>query len=139
MYCRVADKRLLSRLKHDVIPLSHRFGDLPLSEWKKIRKKYVFKPADGSGSKGVYLGEKISMKKLEELSSDSVAQEYCPPPHGVTDPLSLDVSQTKYDFRVITRDCDVLGVMTRHFSGQVMEMRSDAAGFRLALREKECW
>ena len=109
-----------------------------MSEWKKIRKRFVFKPADGSGSKGVYLGEKISMKKLEELSSDSVAQEYCPPPHGVSDPHS-DESHTKYDFRVITRDCDILGVMTRHFTGQVMEMRSFSAGFRMALREKECW
>jgi hypothetical protein len=108
-----------------------------MDEWKKIRKKYVFKPADGSGSRGVYLGEKISMKKLEELHSDSVAQEYCPPPHSPVDTYST--TETKYDLRIITRDSDILGVMTRHFSGQVMEMRSSDAGFKIAIPDHVCW
>jgi hypothetical protein len=133
-YVRIADKRQLLHLKHTVVPNTVRLGDVSFNDWMKIRKDFVFKPPDGSGSKGVYLGHKISVKKLKELDPNSIAQEFCTPPIS-----SLDQIQTKYDFRVVTHDDQILGVMSRHFTGQVMEMRSEHSGFRISLPVGVCW
>ena len=130
-YVRVADKRLLPLMEHDVVPATIPLSSKPMEFWGKNKKKYVFKPASGNASKGVYRGDKISVTKLKTLPMDeTLAQEFCPP--GESDDGS------KYDLRVYTSGDQILGVASRQFTGQVMEMRSENSGFRAALPENVC-
>eukprot|EP01006_Ploeotia_vitrea_P033250 TRINITY_DN65375_c0_g1_i1.p1 TRINITY_DN65375_c0_g1~~TRINITY_DN65375_c0_g1_i1.p1 ORF type:complete len:489 (+),score=52.22 TRINITY_DN65375_c0_g1_i1:68-1468(+) len=129
-YARVADKRLLKNIQHEVVPLCQQLSDRPMEEWCKIKKGWVFKPPDGAASKGVYRGDKVSNSKLKELPPDTIAQQYCPP--GVSE------DGAKFDVRVFTHGTQIIGLATRHFSGQVMEMRSSLSGFRAALPEGAC-
>jgi len=145
-YVRVADKRNLPIISDkilnstiemdeysfkDIIPLTLSMNEKSMDEWIKERKKWVFKPPEGNGSKGVYRGDKISATKLKSLPMEStLAQEYCPP--------STSEDGTKLDFRVFTRDNDVLGLATRHFTGQVMEMKGKKSGFKMALPDSVC-
>eukprot|EP00033_Pygsuia_biforma_P003470 GCRY01003800.1.p1 GENE.GCRY01003800.1~~GCRY01003800.1.p1 ORF type:complete len:406 (-),score=111.19 GCRY01003800.1:444-1661(-) len=143
VYIRTADKRNLSLIDHPVVPKSFTLSEKPLEEWAKIKKGYVFKPPSGNGSKGVYRGDKLSKTKLAQLSPQTVVQEYCAPPsHTPTASAQEDDPKlghtTKYDIRVYTCDTTILGVVSRHFTGQVMEMRSDDAGFKAALPEGIC-
>lgn len=142
-YVRIADKRnlglILQKIEsfetqpiyHSVVPKILSMKEKTIEEWTKERKKWVFKPPEGNGSKGVYRGDKISATKLKTLPIETtLAQEYCPP--------SISEDGTKLDFRVFTRDTFVLGLATRHFTGQVMEMRSKKSGFKMALPESVC-
>eukprot|EP01059_Diplonema_ambulator_P000784 TRINITY_DN1062_c1_g1_i1.p1 TRINITY_DN1062_c1_g1~~TRINITY_DN1062_c1_g1_i1.p1 ORF type:complete len:420 (+),score=50.06 TRINITY_DN1062_c1_g1_i1:68-1327(+) len=129
-YARVADKRALMKINHDVIPKTYYLSDKPIEEWQKVKKNYVFKPANGNGSKGVYRGDKISNSKLATLPPSTLVQEYCTP--------AVSEDGTKYDIRVYTQDRTILAVATRQFSGQVMEMNSPQSGFRTVLPPDAC-
>lgn len=121
-YVRIADKRNLLRLKHPVNPESMRFSQRGIGEWQGDRKRWVFKPPQGSAAKGVYRGDKLTVNKLLTLPPDTIVQKIIAPP------IANDGS--KYDIRVYTRDAEILAVVARHYGGQVMEMRSELAGFR---------
>ncbi len=122
-YVRTADKRLLAHQNHPLIPKAYFLSEKSLSEWEPLRKRFVFKPLNGAASKGVYRGDRISLKKLAELPpDDTLVQELTPPPYAA--------DGTKYDIRVFTCDNEILGIASRHFSGQVMEMRSEGSGIR---------
>lgn len=129
-YVRIADKRNLIRLKHPLNPVASLLRDRPLSEWISERHRWVFKPPQGAGSKGVYRGDKISVSKLQTLPPDTLVQGH------VLAPRSEDGS--KYDLRVYTRDDDILAMVSRHFTGQVMEMQSLLSGVREAVPESAC-
>lgn len=116
-------------MKDPVVPVAYLLKDKPIEEWGKIKKNFVFKPPEGAGSKGVYRGDKISITTLKKLEPDTVAQEFCPPPTS---------EGTKYDVRVYTRDTDILALVSRHFTGQVMEMRSSDSGFKAVLPDDVC-
>ena len=58
-------------------------------------------------------------------------QEFVPPKVDRTD-------DSKFDVRVYTSGVDILAIASRHFSGQVMEMRSDVSGFKQCLPEDVC-
>ncbi len=129
-YVRVADKRNLLRLKHPLVPEAHLFSERSVDAWAADKSNWVFKPADRAGAKGVYRGDKISITKLRGLPSDTLVQEFVPP--------SVSPEGTKFDIRIFTRDTDILGIAARHFTGQVMEMRSVGAGFRKVLPQNTC-
>ena len=78
----------------------------------------------------MYRGDKLSVTRLRELPSDTIVQEWAPP--GVSS------DGTKYDIRVFTCGTEILGLASRHFSGQVMEMSSEKSGFKVALPEGYC-
>jgi len=162
-YVRTADKRNLVRLSQVVHPTEHKqeeeqqqggedvkkgeiqeliaevvpkawiMTEKDITEWQKLRKKLVFKPVDGFASKGVYKGDKISASKLKSLDPPAfIAQELCPPGFDEED-------GTKWDLRVFYRSSvELLGMASRHFSGQVMEMSGAKSGFRRALPEGIC-
>lgn len=129
-YSRIADKRLLTRLQHVVVPESAQMTSRPMDYWLENRKRYVFKPPDTAASKGVYRGDKISASKLRDLPPSTIAQEFCPPAY------SEDGS--KFDVRVFCHGSRIMGIASRHFSGQVMELRSALSGFKAALPETAC-
>ena len=122
VYARSADKRLLLNNYHSVLPQACLLQDKTVDEWKLLRKRFVFKPLNSAASKGVYRGDHVSLKKLTELPPDTLAQELIPPPRAS--------DGTKYDLRVFTSGTQILGIASRHFNGQVMEMRTPGSGIR---------
>lgn len=121
-YARVADKRNLLKIRHSLNPQSFQLRDKPLDEWWQNRKHWVFKPTQGAGSRGVYRGDKITSTKFHTLPQETVVQSYVPVPKAE--------DGSKYDVRVYTQDHHILAAAARHYTGQVMEMRSALAGFR---------
>ncbi len=122
IYARVADKNNFLRMNHSVIPRTFKLDSRPLDEWYDTRKQWVFKPATGSGAKGVYRGDKISLAKLKTLAPTTLVQEFIPP--------NVDEDGARYDIRAYTAGSKIMGVVARQFTGQVMEMRSPLAGFK---------
>lgn len=121
VYSRCADKRNFLRLKHAIIPRTLQLKDRPMEEWEKERKRWFFKPPTGNASKGVYRGDKLSRAKLVTLPPETIVQEMIEP--------SRTPDGCKYDIRVFTRDTEILAVVGRQYSGQVMEMNSEKSGF----------
>lgn len=123
IYVRIADKRNLMRLKHPMVPECLQFSDRPLEFWLAHRKKWVFKQSTGASARGVYRGDKITAGKLQSLPPDTIAQLIAEP--------SRSSDGSKQDIRVYTCGNKILGCVARQYEGQVMEMQSEKAGFRL--------
>jgi glutathione synthase/RimK-type ligase-like ATP-grasp enzyme len=103
------------------LPMTARSAD----EWHADRAEWVFKPASGHASRGVYVGKSISRHKLAELPFESyLAQRYAP--HPVVD---RDGRAWKYDIRFYADRGTVIGAAARVFQGQVVGMRGPGAGF----------
>lgn len=128
VYVRVADKRNLLRLKHPVIPECHLLSDRPLKDWELLRKHFVFKPPAGAATKGVYRGDKITLVKLASLPPDTIVQKIAEP--------SRAEDGSKMDIRIFTRGTEILGALSRQFTGQVMEMQSEKSGVRMVKVEE---
>lgn len=117
---RDSDSGLTFRIA-ETVPLSTR----PLAEWYADRKEWVFKPASGYASRGVYVGKNISRHKLAELPRDTyLAQRYAP--HPV---LDRDGAEWKYDVRFFADRGQIIGAAARVFQGQVVGMRKPGSGF----------
>lgn len=105
----------------ETLPMSSRSA----AEWYVERNAWVFKPASGYGSRGVYLGKSISRRKLDELPmEDYLAQRYAP--HPVID---RDGKLWKYDVRFFADRGQVISAAARVFHGQVVGMRTPGSGF----------
>jgi hypothetical protein len=107
---RVAEARLL--------------GSRPLARWHAERGDWVFKPASGYASRGVYVGKNISRQKLEQLPGEYLAQRYAP--HPKVQRAGVD---WKYDLRFFADRGEVIGAVARVFQGQVVGMRAPGSGF----------
>jgi hypothetical protein len=105
----------------ETIPLSSR----PLDAWYADRKEWVFKPASGYASRGVYVGKRISRRKLAELPAAAyLAQRYAPHPL-----LDRDGTAWKYDVRFFADRGQIIGAAARVFQGQVVGMHTAGSGF----------
>ena len=94
-------------------------------EWYADRSAWVFKPASGFASRGVFVGKSISRSKLASLPSDDyLAQRYAP--HAVID---RDGKAWKYDVRFFADRGQIIGAAARVFLGQVVGMRTPGSGF----------
>lgn len=105
----------------ETVPMSDRTAE----QWHADRAGWVFKPASGHGSRGVYVGKSISRHKLDQLPFDAyLAQRYAP--HPVID---RDGRAWKYDIRFYADRGTVIGAVARVFHGQVVGMREAGSGF----------
>lgn len=105
----------------ETVPMAERTA----GQWHADRAEWVFKPASGYASRGVYIGKSISHHKLAELPFESyLAQRYAP--HPVVD---RDGRAWKYDIRFYADRGAVIGAAARVFQGQVVGMRGPGAGF----------
>jgi hypothetical protein len=105
----------------ETVPMASRTA----AQWHAERAEWVFKPASGYGSRGVYVGKSISRQKLAALPAESyLAQRYAP--HPV---LDRDGHEWKYDLRFYADRGRVIGAAARVFQGQVVGMRGAGSGF----------
>lgn len=114
----------------ETVPLAARTS----ADWYADRAAWVFKPASGHASRGVYVGKSISRQKLGELPADSyLAQRYAP--HPV---LERAGGQWKYDLRFYADRGTVIGAAARIFQGQVVGMRGPGSGFAPVRIDDNC-
>lgn len=105
----------------ETLPMSAR----PLEAWYAERRQWVFKPASGHASRGVYVGKRISRQKLAELPTEHyLAQRYAP--HPIVDRNGVE---WKYDVRFFADRGQIIGAAARVFQGQVVGMRTPGSGF----------
>ncbi|MGJ8669958.1 MAG: hypothetical protein ACSHXK_10765 [Oceanococcus sp.] len=136
-YGAIADKsRLLSWSLDPVLAVNeeglkfriaetHRLSSRPLDEWYAERAQWVFKPGEGYGSRGVYVGKRISRKKLASLDPKIyVVQRYAPHPN-----ISRGGEPWKYDLRFYADQGEIIGVSARVFQGQVVGLSASGSGF----------
>ena len=114
----------------ETLPMSVR----SLEAWYADRSQWVFKPASGFASRGVYVGKSVSRKKLAELPLDAyLAQRYAP--HPVID---RNGKEWKYDVRFFADRGRIIGAAARVFHGQVVGMREPGSGFAPIRVEAAC-
>lgn len=122
VYARCADKRRMVGWQHPVVPETHLLAERSREVWQNDRKRWVFKPPTGAGSRGVYRGDKITIGKLASLPPETIVQATVTP--------SAAADGSKMDVRVYTSGTQIIGAVSRQYTGQVMEMSSEKSGFK---------
>jgi hypothetical protein len=90
------------------------------------RKQWVFKPENGYGSRGVYVGDKLTKGKCAEFDvNTTLIQQRIPPSQTV---INSELSY-KTDFRLFVYRNQVLAVSARLYQGQVTNLRTENGGF----------
>ncbi|MEX0839526.1 MAG: hypothetical protein WD034_08340 [Parvibaculum sp.] len=93
------------------------------------RRDYVFKPAEGYASRGVYRGDKISHKKWGEIAGAGyLAQRFAEPSQRALR-LAGGPAAHKADIRVWAHGAEPLFSAARLYGGQVTGFRGEGAGF----------
>lgn len=114
--------RLLAR----TIPQTQWLSTLTTEDVWATRKSWVFKPDTGYGSRGVYIGDKLTKNKLVELNAAAtLIQQRIPPSLHKIDAQT----QFKTDFRLFVYRNQILAVTARLYQGQVTNLRTENGGF----------
>jgi hypothetical protein len=108
------------------IPYTKSFHTYSRDELWSERKKWVFKPANGYASRGVYVGEKLTKNKFNSLDPQAtLVQQRIKP--SVT--VLSDGERFKTDFRLFVYRDKVTFVSARIYQGQVTNLRTPGGGF----------
>jgi hypothetical protein len=93
--------------------------------WRE-RDKWVFKPVDRYGSRGVLVGEKMTRGRFEKLDpATTLVQRKVPP--SLTEVPGFE--EMKTDLRLYAYRDRILGVTARLYRGQVTNLRTEGGGF----------
>lgn len=113
-------------LLETAIPKTKLLESLSTEEAWHTRKRWVFKPDTGYGSRGVYVGGKLTTAKLAELDPrTTLIQQWIPPSIS----QYHDEPPFKTDFRLFAYRDRILGVSARLYQGQVTNLRTPHGGF----------
>jgi len=113
-----------------VVPETRRLDSLGIERAYAERSAWVFKPGAGFASRGVYRGDKISRKKLEEIAAAGgyLAQRRIEP-GAVTVATDSGPQRMKFDVRAYAYRDEVLLLGARVYQGQVTNLRTPGGGF----------
>jgi hypothetical protein len=118
--------RILETVRRQV-PYSTLLSQIGRDKAWQQRKELVFKPVSRFGSRGVYIGAKISRKRFETLPDhDTLAQKLVPPSQLI---LPGQEKPHKVDFRLFAYRDRILAVTARLYRGQVTNMSTEDSGF----------
>lgn len=113
------------QLLQQMIPLTQPLNPNLEAAWEQ-RKHWVFKPDTSHASRGVYVGKKLTLGKLEELPlATTLMQEFVPP--SIT--LGDNGEDYKTDFRLFVYQNRPLALAARLYQGQVTNLRTEGGGF----------
>ncbi len=113
-----------------VIPETRTLAALGIERAWSERREWVFKPAASFASRGVYRGDKISRKKLDEIFAEGgyLAQRRIEPAAVAVD-TDAGVQRMKFDVRAYAYRSEVLLLGARVYQGQVTNLRTPGGGF----------
>ncbi|MDP1628488.1 hypothetical protein [Parvibaculum sp.] len=113
----------------DTVPHTELVGPASAERLWEARRDYVFKPAEGYASRGVYRGDKISRKKWCEIAGEAyLAQRFAEPSQRAL-LLAGGPAAHKADIRVWAHGAEPLFAAARLYGGQVTGFRGEGAGF----------
>lgn len=115
-------------------PYTRLLVDLSKESTWKMRKQLVFKPATRFGSRGVYMGERISRNRFDTLPADQTLVQALVPP-SLTRLVDRE-QPMKTDFRLFVYRDRPLGIAARLYRGQVTNLQSEGSGFAPVLIAK---
>jgi len=114
------------QLLKETVPASFLLADLDAEQVWQERKRWVFKPVDRFGSRGVLLGEKASRVRFEQQPpATTLVQQRVEP--SLTEVPGFETMKT--DFRLYAYRGRMLGVTARLYRGQVTNLRTPGGGF----------
>ncbi len=113
-----------------VVPETHALAKLGVERAWTERREWVFKPGAGFASRGVYRGDKISRKKMEEIvaAGGYLAQRRIEPA-AIAVQTDSGVERMKFDVRAYAYRDEVLMLGARVYQGQVTNLRTPGGGF----------
>jgi len=113
-----------------IVPETRLLADLGAERAWAERHDWVFKPCAAYGSKAVYRGDKLTRRKLEEISREPgyLAQRRVDPGEVRVDTLEGPRAM-KFDVRAYAYRGEVLLLGARVYQGQVTNLRSPGGGF----------
>ncbi|MDP2123919.1 MAG: hypothetical protein Q8J92_06010 [Parvibaculum sp.] len=111
------------------VPPTELVDDASAERLWAARRDYVFKPADGYASRGVYRGDKISRKKWDEIADAGYLAQRFAAPSQRSLRLAGGVAAHKADIRVWTHGVTPVFAAARLYGGQVTGFRGPGAGF----------
>ncbi len=115
------------QLLGETIPESRLLSDLDREEVWASRSEWVFKPVSRFGSRGVFLGRKISRARFDQLlPRETLCQREVPP--SLTEAGEGD-DPFKTDLRLFVYRDRTLGLTARLYHGQVTNLRTAGGGF----------
>lgn len=117
------------RILEQAVPKTQLVSTSDAEQLWRTHRKLFFKPVSGYGSKGVYLGSKITRRVFENiLHDDYVAQEFVPASERI---LKIDgIEKTrKVDIRLYTYAGKLLLTAARVYQGQSTNFRTLGGGF----------
>ncbi len=114
-------------LLRSAIPRSRLLAGMNPEEVWAERKDLVFKPVSRFGSRGVFLGRKISKSRFATLPPEETLVQRLAPP-SLTPPDNQSIS-FKTDLRLYAYRHKILGVAARLYQGQVTNMSTEGGGF----------
>jgi hypothetical protein len=113
-----------------IVPETRPLAALGLERAWSERRGWVFKPEAGFASRGVYRGDKISRKKLDEIAAAGgyLAQRRIEPA-AISVETAMGVERMKFDVRAYAFRDEVLLLGARVYQGQVTNLRTPGGGF----------
>lgn len=122
--CAPEEARFIATIVPETRPL-HQLD--PAQVWKE-RARWVFKPGQGFGGRGVLLGDKISRTRFDALvPEETLVQRLVPPSLTRVDERGTPL---KTDIRLFVYRERLLGIAARVYRGQVTNFREPGNGFQ---------
>ena len=107
-----------------VLPTTKSINSFTFEELWRDKKNYFFKPRTSYAGKGVYRGNGIQRKVLEDIyTKDYLVQEFLKPPE-----TTIENELFKYDVRFYVYRDEIQLVSARVYQGQVTNFRAEGAG-----------
>ncbi|MBF0341613.1 MAG: hypothetical protein HQL95_11725 [Magnetococcales bacterium] len=110
-----------------IVPETRHLAHMDRERIWKERTRWVFKPCQGFGGRGVLIGDKISRARFDSLDpDDTLVQRHIPP--SLT-PIDAKGTTLKTDIRLFCYRDQLLGIGARAYRGQVTNLRTPGNGF----------
>ena len=116
-----------------IIPETQVVDQSNQDELWRTRKQWFFKPVSGFGSKGVYRGAKLTKNTWRMIvNSGYVAQRYVEPSKRIVNQKEGS-KLLKADLRAYSYNGGILRMISRLYSGQATNLRTEGGGFSTVL------
>jgi len=118
------------------IPKTYLLNSFHEEEIIRMRKKFFFKPRSHYGGKGVYRGDKITKKKIQEIENDDYLMQELTNPSTITVKEGDMEEVYKVDYRFFVYQGEVFHYSSRLYQGQVTNFRTKGGGFAPVIIKK---
>lgn len=115
-----------ARCLQNAIPQTLQINSFSKESLWPERKKWVFKPANGYASRGVYVGDKVTKNKFNSFEPEEMLVQQRIKPSVTVSPEGV---RFKTDFRLFVYRKKILAVSARIYQGQVTNLRTPGGGF----------